>query len=154
PTKVHPPQGRRGAIADVEERFTAFGILGREAFHPAVCLRKPYGGHHLVALALAFFFIGGNACGAPRADLLNTVEGEQRAAAIEQGVTVDAALAILVLIEMGIATGRTETRAPYRQLRRRCDTLLIANTKDRLPHPVGAALMVDNGLRAELRETE
>src|SRR5262249_26053312 len=88
------------------------------------------------------------------ADLRDAVKGEQRASAVEHGVTIDAALTILFLVEMRIPAGRTEPRRAHGQFRRRRDTRLIAHAQDRLPDPVGTALMVDDRLRTELRQAE
>lgn len=117
---------------------------------PATGLGKSQCGNHIVALALTFFLIRGDAGGTPGADLLDAVKRKQGPPTIQGGVAIDTTFEVFFLVKMGIATTGTEARRAHRQFRRYGDVLFIANAKNGLFNPVRAAFMVDNRLGAKL----
>src|SRR5262249_15781249 len=103
----------------------------------------------------SLLFVRGDPVGASRADLVDPVEIEQRAKiTVQPSVAVHTPLVICLGVEVPIAALWAQPSAADWETRCGGDSVSIAHCEDRFADAVGAALMVDDRARTELRETK
>ena len=152
PAVVHAPDGGGRAVLKLQQGAGFVGHDGGDHLQLAVGLGELQGGLHVVALAHALFFIGGDAFGTLGGDVFDAVEVLDFFRTFKGCVARYTPVGIALGAEMSVATGRAQTRHFGGQLGSFGHLVLSTNGEQGFGDAVLAALMVDEAVGAKLAQ--
>ena len=152
PAVVHAPDGGGGSVLQLQQGAGFVGHYGGDHLELAVGLGELQGGLHVVALAHALFFIGGDAFGPFGGDVFDAVEVLDFFRTFKGCVARHTPVGIALGAEMAVATGRAQTRHFGGQLGSFGHLVLTTDGEQGFGDAVLTALMVDEAVGAELAQ--